>query len=191
MRGGKRHALTDTSTAFQQGLSSPLVVPPVLVISDARGSNDTLANSNCPAWRPLNAEWDWAKRFTPPIAARLESFFTMSANIRFSPFDIVTLFWLCAFESAAKQTTSEFCYLFQEDEILQFEYFLDLEKFYNRGYGHELGPLQGAGWINELVARLTESPVKDATQVNMTLDSDEKSFPLRAGVYADFSHDNT
>jgi hypothetical protein len=56
--------------------------------------------------------------------------------------------------------------------------------------GQELSPVQGVGYINELLARLTRTAVKDATQTNSTLDSDPASFPLDRSIYADFSHDN-
>lgn len=57
-------------------------------------------------------------------------------------------------------------------------------------YGQELGPVQGVGYINELLARLTGKPVADETQTNRTLDSSPETFPLDRAVYADFSHDN-
>lgn len=34
-----------------------------------------------------------------------------------------------------------------------------------------------AGWVNELLARLTDSEVVDSTTTNRTLDADEASFP--------------
>lgn len=67
----------------------------------------------------------------------------------------------------------------------------DLEKFYNTGYGNTLGPVLGVGYINELLARLTDRQVEDCTQTNSTLDGSEETFPYDKGVYADFSHDNT
>lgn len=57
-------------------------------------------------------------------------------------------------------------------------------------YGNELGPIQGVGYINELIARLTNSPVRDNTQTNRTLDSSPETFPFNRTIYADFSHDN-
>ncbi len=57
-------------------------------------------------------------------------------------------------------------------------------------YGQELGPVQGVGYVNELLARLTASPVRDSTQTNHTLDSNTETFPLNRTFYADFSHDN-
>lgn len=57
-------------------------------------------------------------------------------------------------------------------------------------YGNELGPVQGIGYVNELLARLTKTPVRDATSTNHTLDANPATFPLDRGLYVDFSHDN-
>jgi len=59
-----------------------------------------------------------------------------------------------------------------------------------RSYGQALGRVQGVGYVNELLARLTGQPVKDHTQTNSTLDSSPATFPLDRTLYADFSHDN-
>lgn len=56
-------------------------------------------------------------------------------------------------------------------------------------YGQELGPVQGVGYVNELIARLTGQPVQDETKTNRTLDSSPVTFPLDRTMYADFSHD--
>jgi hypothetical protein len=50
--------------------------------------------------------------------------------------------------------------------------------------------VQGVGYVNELLARLTGKPVDDHTQTNRTLDASPKTFPLDRTLYADFSHDN-
>ena len=50
--------------------------------------------------------------------------------------------------------------------------------------------MQGVGYINELIARLTSQPVQDETQTNQTLDLSPNTFPLNRAIYADFSHDN-
>ena len=57
-------------------------------------------------------------------------------------------------------------------------------------YGQPLGPVQGVGYINELLARLTQTPVRDNTQTNRTLTSSPVTFPLDRTIYADFTHDN-
>lgn len=58
-------------------------------------------------------------------------------------------------------------------------------------YGQALGRVQGVGYVNELLARLTGKPVQDHTQTNHTLDSSPATFPLNRSIYVDFSHDNT
>lgn len=50
--------------------------------------------------------------------------------------------------------------------------------------------MQGIGYVNELLARLTNTPVVDSTSTNRTLDADPTTFPLDRALYADFSHDN-
>lgn len=57
-------------------------------------------------------------------------------------------------------------------------------------YGNALGPIQGVGYVNELIARLTNTPVNDSTSTNSTLDADPATFPLNRTIFADFSHDN-
>lgn len=50
--------------------------------------------------------------------------------------------------------------------------------------------MQGVGYVNELLARLTGTPVRDNTQTNRTLDASPDTFPLNRTLYVDFSHDN-
>lgn len=57
-------------------------------------------------------------------------------------------------------------------------------------YGQSLGAVQGVGYVNELLARLTGTPVRDNTQTNRTLDASPITFPLDRSLYVDFSHDN-
>ena len=68
---------------------------------------------------------------------------------------------------------------------------IKMSKAYNfHRYGQGLGRVQGVGYINELLARLAETPVRDNTQTNRTLDASPETFPLNRTIYADFSHDN-
>jgi len=127
--------------------------------------------------------------YGPPITARLNSG-APGANL--SDADTFNLISLCPFESVAKESASQFCTLFEQEPnaFPGFEYSGDLDKFYGTGYGQALGPVQGVGYVNELLARLTNTPVKDNTQTNHTLDSSPLTFPLNRTIYADFSHDN-
>jgi Histidine phosphatase superfamily (branch 2) len=159
----------------------------------------------CPNAGSSDTQTDlWSSIYGPPIADRLNAH-ALGANLTGQ--DISNLIPLCAFETAATATLSPFCGIFTQVEFAQFEYWADLDKYYETGYvfrirnwkllsssmyryGQTLGPVQGVGYINELLARLTESPVEDNTQTNRTLNSSPATFPLNRTLYADFSHDN-
>jgi hypothetical protein len=108
--------------------------------------------------------------------------------------DTINMMDLCPFNTIASPTgqISPFCALFSLAEWQQYDYYETLGKYYGYGAGNPLGPTQGVGFTNELLARLTNSPVKDHTSTNSTLDSNPATFPLGPWVklYADFSHDN-
>jgi hypothetical protein len=52
------------------------------------------------------------------------------------------------------------------------------QKYYSWSYGSKYAPSEGAGWVNELLARLTNTPVQDSTTTNSTLDRDPATFPI-------------
>jgi 3-phytase len=101
---------------------------------------------------------------------------------------------MCSFDTVARTENgselSPFCALFVHKEWAQYDYIQSPSKYYGYGAGNTLGPAQGIGFANELVARLTNSPVQDYTSTSTTLDSNPQTFPLDAILYADFSHDN-
>ena len=99
---------------------------------------------------------------------------------------------------------NSFCALFPDwTEWQTYNHYQTLRKYHASGAGNPtgLGPIQGAGWVAELLARLTDSldSIKSLTgsSVNRTLDNDddhggtgEKTFPLGREIYMDFTHDN-
>lgn len=99
---------------------------------------------------------------------------------------------LCPFNTVASDlgTPSPFCDLFSASEWQQYDYYQTLGKYYGFGPGNPLGPTQGVGYVNELIARMTGKPVVDQTSVNHTLDDNPDTFPLGKTLYADFGHDN-
>ncbi|KAF2799691.1 acid phosphatase [Melanomma pulvis-pyrius CBS 109.77] len=164
-------------------------------IPEAAGVNNTLSHEICTAFEdgPLselgdNAQDIWVSKFIPPIQARINS--KLGTNL--STTATIYLMDMCPFDTLTSPTAavSPFCYLFTVDEWHQYDYYETLGKYYGYGNGNPLGPTQGVGYVNELLARLTETPVQDHTNTNTTLDSDPKTFPLDRKVYADFSHDN-
>ena len=170
---------------------------PIVVISEDNGSNNTLNHGLCTDFEDgadskigSAAQATWAAIFTPPITARLN---TNLAGANISAADTISLMDLCPFHTIASSTgkISPFCDLFTEDEWHQYDYYESLGKYYGFSYGNPLGPTQGVGFANELIARLTNKPVNDDTSTNHTLDDAQSTFPTGKGhvLYADFSHD--
>ncbi|KAJ9667244.1 hypothetical protein H2201_002765 [Coniosporium apollinis] len=175
--------------------------PYIPVVLDKReGANVTLSHDLCDAYKHRDrsisdeARETWASVFIPPIWTRLHRDLPGLDSISLELSDIVLLMDLCPFETAASRTgaISPFCYLFSEQEWQQYSYFKSVNTYYAFSHGTPLGPTQGVGWVNELIARMTASPVKDATSVNHTLDDDMATFPIGKGhvLFADFGHDN-
>ncbi|RFU28553.1 hypothetical protein B7463_g7773, partial [Scytalidium lignicola] len=166
----------------------------ILIISEQPGSNNTLDHGLCKGFEDGNdvskaAQNIWTDIFAKPITARLNKNLP-GANL--TDHDTIILMDLCPFETVANAagTVSEFCALFSEKEWHAFGYYQSLGKYYGFSWGTPLGPTQGVGWTNELIARLTAKPVKDHTSTNSTLDGSKETFPLGQTLYADFSHDN-
>ncbi|KAK9778507.1 putative 3-phytase [Seiridium cardinale] len=149
----------------------------------------TLANTAPNTWVGAQAQATWRDVFAPPITERLNKNLP-GANLT----DRETIYFmdLCPFETVADVNgkLSRFCSLFSHDEWHSYDYYQSLGKWYGWTNGNPLGPTQGVGYVNELIARLTGQPVEDHTDTNSTLDSSPETFPLDRALYADFSHDN-
>ncbi|KAF8076951.1 phytase [Lyophyllum atratum] len=190
VRASSSERVVSSATHWTAGFSiaSHHVYNPVLSVILSEQLNDTLDDKMCPnAGNSDDQTSEWLSVYGPPIAARLNKQ-APGANLTAS--DVYSLLSLCPFESVFLNGLSPFCKLFSNEEFQQFEYSGDLDKYYNTGYGQPLGPVQGVGYINELIARLTGTPVRDNTQTNHTLDDSPVTFPLDRTIYADFSHDN-
>ncbi|KAF4630563.1 hypothetical protein G7Y89_g7577 [Cudoniella acicularis] len=171
---------------------------PMVIISEDEGSNNTLNHGLCDAFENgpdsntgNDAQQAWAAVFTPPISKRLNK---NMPGCDLTTEETIYLMDMCPFNTVASDTgaVSQFCALFTEDEWSAYDYYQSLGKYYGYGWGNALGPTQGVGFANELIARLTNTPVSDHTSTNSTLDSSRKTFPLggSTSLYADFSHDN-
>ncbi|KAK3939799.1 histidine phosphatase superfamily [Diplogelasinospora grovesii] len=175
------------------------VVPGVrvdVVIPEGRGVNNTLSHDLCTSFEEGeyaglggDAQNTFAAVFVPPILERLQQ---NLKGVNLSMEETVYMMDMCPYDTVAssKGKLSDFCRLFTVEEWESYDYYQTLGKWYGYGPGNPLGATQGVGWVNELVARLTNQPVNDSTSTNRTLDTDEETFPLGKKVYADFSHDN-
>ncbi|KAG8748434.1 hypothetical protein FRC10_005981 [Ceratobasidium sp. 414] len=178
--------------AFDVSISS---LPQPDLILDT--TNNTLDINTCAAAEELDPEpgdiasQKWISNFAPPITRRLNKLLP-GANLNDN--DTVSLMSLCGFDTAAKNgTASPWCGAFTKSEFKSYEYSVDLEKYYSKSYGSAYAPSEGAGWVNELLARLTNTPVHDNTTTNSTLDADTATFPIGHSaprIFADFSSDN-
>ncbi|POS86449.1 hypothetical protein EPUL_001377 [Erysiphe pulchra] len=171
----------------------------ILTISEEAGSNNTLDHGLCREFEEgsfseigSSAKGIWASIFIPSIAARLNS---NLPGVNFTSENAIDLMSICPFHTVANELghVSPFCNLFSEDEWHAFDYYQTLSKYYEYSWGNPLGPTQGVGFTNELIARMTNKPVNDHTSTNSTLDSNPETFPIseKTILYADFSHDNT
>ncbi|CAI7663681.1 unnamed protein product [Penicillium glandicola] len=167
-----------------------------VLISEETGSNNTLNHNTCTKFEDDTlgdeVEEEYMDIFVPPIRARLEA---ALPGVTLSNLDVVDLMDMCPLETVSltedASTISSFCALFTQAEWNQYNYLQSLSKYYGYGAGNPLGPTQGVGFVNELIARLTHTSVVDDTSTNHTLDAPgAATFPLNYTMYADFSHDN-
>ncbi|KAL8670492.1 MAG: hypothetical protein Q9168_004974 [Polycauliona sp. 1 TL-2023] len=169
----------------------------ILVIPEGGGYNNTLNHGLCTQFEngtPYSsigsaAQQTFLATFLPSVMNRLNRDLP-KANLTAT--DTVSLFDLCPLVTVASPvgTISPFCYLFSLEEWRHYDYYQSLGKYYGYGAGNPLGPTQGVGYVNELIARLSGQAVKDHTSSNRRLDDNNATFPLGKTLYVDVSHDN-
>ncbi|KAI0823286.1 acid phosphatase [Trametes gibbosa] len=180
--GAPRVISTATNWTVGFAAASHQRYQPYLNVIISEEYNNTL-NNDCPnAGNGTRETGIWLSQFAPSIAKRL---LEGAPGVELTNTDVFGLLAMCPFESVALETMSPFCSMFTQDDFRAFEYYGDLEKYYRTGYGEKLGPIQGVGYVNELLARLTGTPVQDRTTHNASLE-----FPLDRALYADFTHEN-
>ncbi|KAG6247002.1 hypothetical protein E4U24_003398 [Claviceps purpurea] len=169
----------------------------MLIIPEDKGVKNPLHHGNCGTFeeglhsetlvKPINA---WLKIWATPIMNRLNKKMP-GANLTLE--ETVYMMDLCPFNTVAstKKVPSSFCRLFSKREWQSYDYYQSLRKWHTYGPGNPMASTQGVGYVNELIARLTKTPVKDNTTTDADLDSNPATFPLGRSLYADFTHDNT
>ncbi|CAG8048363.1 unnamed protein product [Penicillium olsonii] len=190
---GFQHAKSHDKDANHRQKSPEVSV----IISEKEGSNNTLNHADvCTNFENSSLGDDISDNYTaifwPTIRARLEADLP---GVTLEDGDVTRLMDLCPFETVSQShnftSISPFCDLFTEAEWTQYNYLQSLGKYYGYGAGNPLGPSMGVGFVNELIARLTRTPVHDDTTTNHTLDAPgAATFPLNYTMYADFTHDN-
>lgn len=184
-----------TSWAFSEGFMGldwhQRLAAPLLTLPDSLSTfNDSLATGTCPSSANDTSSDDafsaWNKVYLPNVVERLQR---ALPNLNLTTSDVQALQNACPFQSAYLSHLSPFCAIFSQREWELYSYGQDLQQYENAGYGGPLGRAWSVGWVNELLARLTDSPVQDETSTNSTLDANNQTFPLGLPVYLDFTHD--
>lgn len=161
---------------------------------EAPGFNNTLApydtckNSKVPskADRGVYYVKRWAAKYLAHARARLQH---QLSGYELTIEDVYVMQQMCAYETVAIGY-SKFCELFTEKEWEGFNYALDLSFWYNSAFGSPVARVQGYGWIKELLARLTHTPIKEHnSSTNSTLDDNPTTFPLNQSLYVDATHE--
>lgn len=164
------------------------------IIIEGNGFNNTLApysacpNSNTDGIGNLGSTKAnlWKEVYLKAALGRLQPMIT-GYNLTIN--DLYVMQELCAYEVVALGS-SDFCQLFTADEWEGFEYAIDLEFWYGSGPGNPTAAALGLGYVQELVARLTQTPISVwNSSTNRTLDSSSTTFPLYQPIFIDFSHD--
>lgn len=191
LRGFQRAKVFDPEADRQ------LVTPKIsVIISEESGANNSLNHNTCPRFEASSLGDEALEMFTaifaPPIKRRIEA---SLPGVHLLDEEVPYLMDLCAFDTVSAtpdgSVQSAFCDLFTGSEWAEYDYLQSLGKYYGFGGGNPLGPAQGIGFVNELIARLTNTLVQDETSTNHTLDgAGASTFPLNRTLYGDFTHDN-
>ncbi|KAH8827000.1 histidine phosphatase superfamily [Flagelloscypha sp. PMI_526] len=161
---------------------------------EADGFNNTLAPyKTCPnasikekSDRGKNMTEKWANIYLRDAEKRMEA---LLGGFDLTIEDIYEMQQMCAYETVALGY-SKFCELFTEEEWKGFDYALDLGFWYNNAFGAPLAKALGLGYLQELVARLTHTPIAEYnSSTNSTLNTNPTTFPLDQALYVDATHE--
>ncbi|KAI2610212.1 phosphoglycerate mutase-like protein [Hypoxylon fragiforme] len=127
----------------------------------------------------------FAKNAFNTTIARLNS---QISGVEFTVSDVISMLQLCSYETVALGY-SAFCPLFTQEDFLNYEYFYDLEFYYECGPGSPVSAAQGKGYLQEFVARFTGEYPQPSSALNETFDNSTTYFPLNQSIYADATHE--
>ncbi|KAG1823266.1 phosphoglycerate mutase-like protein [Suillus variegatus] len=163
------------------------------IMIEAKGINNTLApyrscpNNDIPSigyrGAPFTDAWNavYLKDTVPRLQRYVDGF---ELGVR----DVYAMQELCAYETVALGY-SKFCELFTEKEWEGFDYSSDIHYWYSVAWGSPIARAQGIGYVQELVSRLTQTPIETHnSSTNATLHN-AVTFPLGDSLYVDATHE--
>ncbi|KAI5292063.1 hypothetical protein KEM52_006645 [Ascosphaera acerosa] len=188
------HFLQGYNVKSKIGGGKPAKTTVDVVMYEDPGMNTTLELGSCPAFEKHPDQQTWIEPYEAQhFNGTLERLRSNLPGAQLQLADVVSLMELCALVTVSEsdgKTLAPFCALFTDQEWKAYDYLFTLQKYYEYGAGNSLASSNGVGWVNEMIARLTNQSLKDETNTNHTLDDDPRTFPLGRPLYADFSHDN-
>lgn len=168
----------------------------VVIIPEGGTENNTLASYDSCLNEGVSGIGDLGdqdlEKYIPKYLAdatkRMQAY--VPSGFNFTVNDTYAMQSICAYETNYIGS-SDFCNFFTEDEWAGFENTLDIEYFYDYAAGNPTGRAQGIGYVQELIARLTNQYITSSnSSVNSTITNNAQDFPLGRPFYADFSHDD-
>ncbi|EIW53780.1 phosphoglycerate mutase-like protein [Trametes versicolor FP-101664 SS1] len=165
-----------------------------LITIEEHGFNNTLAPSKTCTNSHDHAKGDrgtpyvrqWAEIYLRDALVRLRAQIT---GVDLVIEDAYTMQQLCAYETVALGY-SKFCELFTPAEWEGFDYSVDLHFWYSSAFGSPVARGLGIGYVQELVARLSHTPISaHNSSTNATLADDPRTFPLGQSLYVDATHE--
>ncbi|KAI0752965.1 phytase [Daedaleopsis nitida] len=165
-----------------------------LITIEASGYNNTLspsktclnARDHSRGERAVPFVREWANIYLQDALARLRP---QVKHLDLTIEDVYRMQQLCPYETIAIGY-SKFCELFTEEEWRGFDYSVDLYFWYNSAFGSPVARAQGIGYVQELLARLTHTPIPiHNSSTNATLNDNSVTFPLGQSLYVDATHD--
>ena len=167
----------------------------IVVIPEGGTENNTLASyDSCSNCNDDNIGYlgdidllQYAPKYLTNATARIQQYAPSGFN--FTTLDTYAMQSSCAYETSYIGT-SDFCYLFTQDEWASFESSLEMLYYYSQSWGNPTGRAQGLGYVQELLARLQNQYITTSnSSINSTFTNNPTTFPLSQPFYADFSHD--
>ncbi|KAL0951348.1 hypothetical protein HGRIS_008052 [Hohenbuehelia grisea] len=134
----------------------------------------------------------WANKSLATTTRRIQKLIKSSNSttpLKLEVTDMIAISQLCAYETVALGF-SEFCGLFTEEEWKAIAYLNDLLFWYSFGPGNPTAAAIGIGYVQELVSRLTQTPITEcSTSLNCTLVQNNITFPVDQPIFVDATHD--
>ncbi|KAF2187343.1 acid phosphatase PHO12 precursor [Zopfia rhizophila CBS 207.26] len=128
--------------------------------SNPRSFMNSLGSSDlCPAYDDDEGghhHETWKHIFLPPIQARLNKL--IHGDFQFTGDEVYIIPYLCGFETQIMGSSSPWCSIFTEEEILQYEYAQDLRYWYGNGLGTQIEKYMMLPVLDGLVQRFVDGP---------------------------------